>query len=317
MTGYLTRARPAVAGSAAGHPPPVFILAPARSYSTVTTALLAGHPGVYGFPELMLFAARTVGDLLDRTLTGPNLNPVYVAARLSGIYRAVAAVHEESQSDAAIHRAVDWLRAGQEWATTDLMNHLLDLVQPRIGLEKSPETIATDESLTACLTAYPAARYIHLTRHPVTTQRSMQETHQATLRQPLPPRQLAATCASAWYLGHARVMRSLARLPGQQWMHVRAEDLLSHPRRWLPSILEWLELDSGADIITAMLATEKWRFSGTGPSSRLFGGDPKFIRSPALRPVTAPGPVHFDPRWELHPEMCRRMTELANDLGYG
>ena len=36
---------------------PIFLLAPARSYSTITLALLAGHPDIYGFPEMLLFTA--------------------------------------------------------------------------------------------------------------------------------------------------------------------------------------------------------------------------------------------------------------------
>jgi len=38
---------------------PIFILAPARSYSTVTVAMLSGHPQIYGFPELLTFNVAT------------------------------------------------------------------------------------------------------------------------------------------------------------------------------------------------------------------------------------------------------------------
>lgn len=295
---------------------PIFILAPARSFSTVTTALLGGHPEIYAFPELLLFTAPTVGEVLDQVQKGPNRNPVYIQARVSGIYRAIAAAREGDQSAAAISRARCWLQHCRDWPTRQLMDHLLRLVSPRVGLEKSPETVNSDGALASCLEAYPGARYLHLTRHPVTSQRSMQKHHQETLVKPLPPRALVATCASAWYLAHRRIRRALRQLPDEQWIQVRAEDLLRTPNIWLPQILSWLGLRHDEMIISRMLQTELWEFGGRGPTNDLFGGDPSFIRSPTLRPVTSPGPVTFDSSWALPDEMCRRMTALARDLGY-
>ena len=46
---------------------------------------------------------------------------------------------------------------------------------PRVVVEKSPENVATDAALKRLASAYPRARYLHLTRHPITTQRSMVE----------------------------------------------------------------------------------------------------------------------------------------------
>src|SRR5262249_10281696 len=43
---------------------PVFVLAPARSHSSVAVAMLSQHPAMYGFPELRLFRARDVAGLL-------------------------------------------------------------------------------------------------------------------------------------------------------------------------------------------------------------------------------------------------------------
>jgi hypothetical protein len=300
----------------AGQSEPVFILAPARSYSTVSTALLAGHPAIFGFPEMLIFAADTVGDLMDKVLFRPNNNPAYIDARLSGIYRAVAEVREGSQSDDAISRATSWLRSRTDWPTTQLMDHLLESVKPKIGLEKSPETVESDEALEACMKAYPNARYLHLTRHPVGTQHSLYEALQQSLIQPLPKKWAVAVCASSWYLCHTRITRSLAALPQAQWRRVRAEDLLGEPLLWLPPILDWLGLAHDDQTIRKMLHTERWRFSGTGPSSKLYGGDPKFMTRSALRPVAAPGPIEFEPSWELHGEVIRRMTVLAHDLGY-
>lgn len=294
----------------------IFILAPARSFSTITAALLDGHPDIFSFPEMLLFTAPTVGELINLTRIPSVITQEFASQRLTGIFRSVAALHEDSQSDAAIERAVSWLKRRSSWPTTRLMDHLMETSRALVCVEKTPETVATDEALEACMEAYPNARYIHLTRHPVETQHSMQKSHQQTLCQPLRQGALVAICASAWYRGHARVVKALDELPQCRWIRVRGEDLLSEPTIWLPQILDWMGLRRTDEIIRRMLRTELWQFSGTGPSNHLFGGDPDYLEAPALRPITMPGPVIFEPSWNLPAEMIRRMTALARNLGY-
>jgi hypothetical protein len=297
-------------------PPPVFLLAPARSCSTVALALLAGHPDIYGFPEMLLFTADTIAELIADQPPPPwaRSRPAWVIRyRRSGILRAVADLLEGSQDSAAIVRARRWLNERSTWSPMRLMNHLLALARPRIGLEKSPETVASDRALDACLRNYPGARYIHLTRHPVATQRSMQQHWRSFYPS---QKALIAAAASSWYLGHSRIARKLAPLPADQWIRVRAEDVVGAPEVWLPRILDWLELPSGQHLISQMTHTENWRFAGTGSSGDLFGGDPKFMRSPVLRPLPDPGGLCFEESWALPDEMCDRMQTLASFLGY-
>ncbi|MFD8814762.1 sulfotransferase family protein [Streptomyces sp. NPDC059627] len=298
----------------ATHPDPVFILSPPRSFSTIALALLAGHPQIFGFPEMLVFANRTVADLVGEDGTeAERFPPEYRRTRLSGVCRAIAQLHEGEQSAPAVARAEDWLRARLDWPTPRVLGHLLDLVSPQIGVEKSPDTVATDDSLDRCMSSYPKARYIHLTRHPVTTQRSMHTQNQ----QYLTHRKVRVVgAASSWYLSHLRIMRTLGDLPQEQWMRVRGEDLVNEPRVWLRRILDWLGLESGEAVIDRMTHPESWLFAHNGPTGGLYGGDHKFFSAPDLRPVPDPGPVTFDPEWDLPDEMCRRMTLLAHQLGY-
>ncbi|MFF7074414.1 sulfotransferase family protein [Streptomyces pseudovenezuelae] len=297
-----------------GHPEPVFILSPPRSFSTIALALLAGHPRIYGFPEMLVFANETVADLVgDKGIEAERFPPEYRRTRLSGVCRAIAQIHDEEQTAEAVARAEDWLRERTHWSTSSVLDHLLDRVGPLIGAEKSPDTVATDESLARCLNSYPKARYIHLTRHPVTTQRSMHEQNQRYLTH---RKVRVVGAASSWYLSHRRIMRTLDELPRQQWMRVRGEDLVNDPRVWLRRILDWLRLESGDAVIDRMLHPEAWTFANNGPTGELYGGDHKFFSAPDLRPVPDPGPVDFDPEWDLPDEMCRRMSVLASELGY-
>jgi Sulfotransferase family len=310
-----------------GHGPgpnqePVFILAPPRSYSTVTVAFLAGHPQIYGFPELLIFSAETLADILAgkrrfsaaRGKTPPR-SARDRAVRLTGPLRAIAELHEHSQQHDAIERAKEWFLDRAEWPTERLFDYLIGLVRPSVALEKSPDTVMTDENLRHCLETYPRARYIHLTRHPVAAQRSIQE----NLGYLIPESSVKwriASAASMWYLGHLRVARALSELPSDRWFRLRAEDLLCSPSAWARRILNWLGLACDDDIISQMMRTEQWQFAGTGKSGTLFGGDHKFMLAPQLRAIPELAVVKFDPAWGLLDEMCARMTALAGYLGY-
>jgi hypothetical protein len=294
----------------------LFILTPPRSYSTVTTAILAGHPQIYGLPETRLFNVATVGELLGEADGRSPLPPIVFDLRLSGLLRTVADLREGEQSSAAIDRARDWLGERADWPTVTLMEYLRELVPAGIGLEKSPDTVSADDRIARCVRSWlpPDARYLHLTRHPVTSQRSMYRRWRRTLRGDDGP--LVAKAASVWYDGHLRVMRALDPLPARARLRVRSEDLLGEPYVWLPRILEWLGLEYSRSTVEKMLRTEQWRFANTGEDGKLFGGDPDFMVSPALHAIPDPGPVSFESSSALPASMCARMTKLAGELGY-
>lgn len=296
-------------------PEPVFLLCPARSCSTVCVAVLAGHPGIYGFPELMTFAAAgrgTVAALLGEAATRPELPAWRIRARLAGPLRSLAEIHEHNQDRQALGRAYQWLKARKDWTTTEVMDYLRAAVAPRIAVEKSPETVLSDASLAACLAAYPRARFIHLTRHPVTSQASM---HRHWTKYGMDRPVLVAQSASAWYLSHRRITRLLAGLPREQWIRVRAEDLVNEPAAHLPRILGWLGLARTPEIIAGMRRTQDWVYARDWQLG-LAGGDPAFMKSPRLRGVALPEGITFDPAWGLPPEACRRMVSLGELLGY-
>jgi hypothetical protein len=292
---------------------PAFILSPMRSYSTVTMAVLAGHPELYGFPELLIFSGRTIGDvlakLLLRTASGrPD-------ARVTGICRAIAELHEGNQQEEAIGRALTWLMERTGWPTSRLFDHLAELVYPSVPIEKSPDTAINDANLDHCLASYPNARYIHLVRHPVTGQRSIMQ--QLRYFFPTSSRSaLAARAASIWYLTHLRITRALAQVPADRWYRVHGEDILATPEAALPPLLTWLGVASGHEVVARMRRTEEWAYAGTGPTGWLFGGDHKFMLAPSLRSPASQEALSFDPELGMLDEMRARMLRLAEYLGY-
>jgi hypothetical protein len=292
---------------------PVLMLAPARSYSTVSLAMLAGHPQLYGFPEMLIFTAPTVGEILKGV--GRPAYAGWIEFGNIGISRAVAQIHEGSQSSAAVERAMGWLQAHSDWESVALMNHLLRRVQPKIGLEKSPDTVSSERALNACLQAYPQSMYLHLTRHPVSTVQSMQKHWARLFPQEMSKQMRSRVCLMSWYTCHLRIVKAMLNLPGDQWMRVRAEDLLREPWIWLPRVLDRLSLDHDNIMIEQMMQTDKWRFAQYSPGAGS-GGDYSFMRNPALRPVPAPAAELDSPSWVITDEVRRRITVLAKYLGY-
>lgn len=293
---------------------PVFVLAPARSYSTITIALLAGHPRLYGLPETNLFTGATLGEIgngaMGRLAGWQHGQP-------PGLVRAIAQLHEGRQDPVAIRRAVEWLTARAGASSITIMDHLLGLVHPRAAVEKSPSTVLSARALTRCVQAYPNARYLHVTRHPVSSQRSM-NAHWNTPWFPaeLPQEQRVRWCLHFWYSSHLRIIQLLRGMPQDRWRRLRAEDLAGAPKAMLPPVLDWLALDHDDAIIDRMLRTQLWEFAAWDASAGSGGADPKFSRDPRLRPICPPEPEVTDPGWDISDETRIRISTLAHYLGY-
>lgn len=294
---------------------PVLVLAPARSYSSVVAAMLGQHPALFGLPELKLFAYPTIGELeaslprfwIDRGLTH----------RSPGLVRALAEYLFAGQTAASLAQARAWLRARSRWSGADVLDLLIERLRPRIAVEKSPETVETEPALARAASAYPRARYLHLTRHPVAAQRSIE----AHLNRILPGRgdvdQPMAGIA-AWFETHRRILRFAETLPPDRYLRVRAEDVLNDTHPQLGAIASWLGIAADADAIAAMTHAEASPFAGFGPvESGVEGGyDPAFLRDPVPHPVPAADTLDAPPGWAAGAASWARVVALGNILGY-
>jgi Sulfotransferase family len=293
---------------------PVFILAPPRSYSTVSLAILAGHPEIFGFPEMLLFGHPTVQELLVEGVNWPDMPPWVGVTRLNGICRAIAEVKYGHQGSHEIAQARDWLERRSDWSPADVMRYLLKQIHPLIGLEKSPETVFGDAP-DRCMQEFPKARYIHLTRHPVTSHRSLLE-HWHQAHRHLTLRSRSIYCARSWSIGHRNILQALNKVSSERWIRIRSEDLLRDPQNVAARVYDWLDLSYNEEILRELSATERWRFANTGECGTLFGGDAKFMLSPQLRRIEDPGPVKFPSEWMLSAEIRQEVSRLARHLGY-
>jgi hypothetical protein len=308
---------------------PLIILCPARSFSSVVCAMLGQHPQLYGFPELHLFIADTLDGLLrywekkKKSFSEAFYNEWFGAAAAecsTGLLRAMAELHFGGQTAENVGQALAWLRDRRAWSTRQVFDHLMEPIRPRWGVEKTPETAMNPACMARARSQYPEARFLHLTRHPVTAQRSMQG-HWGWRMQKRRPESngadLARVCAREWSLTHQAILNFTAGLPPEQTMRIRGEDLLNEPDVHLPRVAAWLGLRIDAEAIDAMKHPERSPYAEPGPSSAMLGYDPKFLKSPQLRPSELPTGLEHPPEWGLDPWLLLNVLELARRLGYG
>jgi hypothetical protein len=295
---------------------PLFVLAPARSYTSVIATMIGQHPDLAGLPELKLFAYRTIGEL------EASLPPYWGARgfthRSPGLVRALAQFEFGDQTTASLDAARAWLSERSHWSGADVLDVLLARLAPRMAAEKSPENVVTAAALRRLARAYPRARYLHLTRHPTTTQASLAQHLLRTV--PEHPR-LGEPMAgiAAWCSVHARILRFAASLPAERVTRVRAEDVLNDPAAQLRAIAAWLGVRTDTAAIDAMGHPEASPFARFAPAaSGVIGGhDHGFLTDPLPRRVELPATVEPPPGWYDTSRLWERARALARRLGYG
>lgn len=288
---------------------PVVVLAAARSYSSVVSAMLGAHPGLYAFPELVLFSEQSVGEVVEA--------PPYLPSALSpearsrwraapGLRRAVAEVLGGGQGVGELAWADRYLRARGDWTGAELLDQLFGAISPLVGVEKSPETVRYPENLQRALEWYPRAKFVHLVRHPVTYMQSVQ-VQLMMFDHP-------EVAARSWLSINRRVEEFCAWLPPGQAIRVRAEDVLAGDREVLAAISRLGGVADDGTALEAMLHPETSPYAGTPGAAGLGGLDPVFLSNPVLRPPARPGPLAA--LNGVLPGLAAEVAELARHYGY-
>jgi hypothetical protein len=263
-------------------PPPLFILAPPRSFTSVACAMLGSHPEMCGLPETNLFAADSYEGLSRLYELRPRFQ--------HGLLRAIAELALGGQSEADIEAAKLWLDEHTALSTREIFDDIRRWAAPRAVVEKSPMFVYVDGALDRILEAYPDAFFLHLTRHPRGTIESNYKTRQMQERatgQVGLGRQSAGENLSpekVWLEPHLRVLEALETLPADQYVTLRGESFMSDPMCYLPQICEWLGISTAPGDVARMLKPELSPFARMGPANARLGNDPSFLRNPELRP---------------------------------
>ena len=311
----------------------VFILAPPRSFTSVTCAMLGQHPQLYGVPELRLLAAGTVGEwmALCRRATYPMA---------SGTLRAVGQLVFGEQTEDSVRMAHRWLKRHSHWSTSRLIRFMSGLVFPRIIVDKSPNIVYSPRNLRRTYRMFPRAFFIHLLRHPRGHAKSIIKLTKLIERRkgaPLPPSHWLMKLASfpslphdrrdgenvfdpqrAWYALNSNIHRFLRFVPAPRQMTIRGEDLLANPDLVLRHIANRVGLDSDSSAIEAMKHPEYSVYAGFGPKGASRGNDPFFLNNPMLRPGSCePESLEGPLSWRRdHRGFSEEVRDLAIHFGY-
>ena len=308
-------------------PAPLFVLAPVRSFTSVICAMLGQHPQLYALPETNLLCAETVGMRLASAERSTH------RSILHGLLRAVAQLQFGAQSATSVRLAREWLEARAEFPTELLFQCLMERVAPRVVIEKSPSMVV-DACLRRTNEKFPAARFMHLVRHPRghgdSVLKAIADDEQ---RGPLAPTNWLLKVASHrpdggndgardpqhWWYAHNLVIQDFLRaVPADRQLRVRGEDILSDPDTYLRAIASWLGVRTDDAVIEAMKHPENSPYAFVGPPGARFGNDRFFLERPALRPGRAKvegldAPLDWgNGTHGLTPEV----KALATDFGY-
>ncbi len=265
----------------------LIVLCPPRSFSSVVATMIGQHPELYGFPELHLFSNESMDEVMSSLEKQGKSVPAglgrFIAQEVFGVQNAQTAI-----------QAIDWIRERRSWTTKQMLDFAIDLVAPKMGVEKSPATSGRFGFMERAAREYPDAYFLHLTRHPVSALKSMEEFFDNKMERArrygsdiLASKKLSLREAFSrlilWHHMHSSILRFTNSLPAGKTMRVKGEDVLSEPDRYLAQIAEWMGLRTDAEAIACMKHPEESLYAYAGPRPIVGGNDPKFMSNPRLR----------------------------------
>ncbi len=288
--------------------PPLIILCPMRSFSSVVCAVLGQHPETYGLPEVNLFMADTVGELMAAHTSRPH--------GAHGLLRTLAQLQHGEQTESTVAAVQAWLEEHSDWSTGQVFEYICDQVAPKIAVDKTPRTVLSPAYLERAYEVFPDASFLHLTRHPRSTGKSLLNnlkrnsewggTYDADRIDP----------ENIWLRAHSNITEFASTLPEGQCLRIKGEDLLTDPDLYLPQICEWLGIDSGAEAVEEMLHPERSPYACYGPENAKMGNDPEFLEKPAFRRAVVKEPELYGPVDWSGEEFRKETIKLSRELGY-
>lgn len=286
----------------AANPPAVFILSTHRSGTTLLRAMLAGHPQLFGAPELQLLGFETMAARRAAYSGAASL-------WLEGALRAVMEIFDCAAADAQRRVAAF---EGEGHTTQRFFAQLQEWVAPRLLVDKSPTYALDRAALHRAEAFFAGARYVHLVRHPAAMVQSAREFH---MEQVWPfgsgatsPAHLAEL---VWTVSHQNIVDFLAAVPSARQCRVRFEDLTQQPEPSLRAISACLGLAFDEALLHPYAQPERKMLDGIHPESMPMG-DTKFHGYGRIEPGVAE-------RWRETgslPTLGEPTWQLAESLGY-
>jgi Sulfotransferase family len=300
--------------------PPLFLLAPPRSYTSLVNAMLGQHPQAFGLPEMCLFNVETLVDLWKGSKGEFSENGSMVR---HGLLRAISEIYFGEQRTTTINAAFAWVSRREFRTTAEVFQEIADRLDPLVMVEKSPSYTMSVQRMQAAHRAFPDARFVHLVRHPVGQCKSLMAINDGAFALKMEAFELGEDYALlepqiAWHDININILNFLDEVPADRQMRMRGEDIMAEPEKHLAQIARWAGLRDDAEAVDAMMHPERSPFACFGPINSLFGNDPNFLAGPTFRPhkpkvppLSKPVPWRIDGKG-LYPEVIA----MAKEFGY-
>ena len=296
--------------------PPVFLVAPPRSFTSVLTSMLGQHPDLYALPETNLFITRELRQWCLAFRGTERLGG-------QGLLRAVAEVVFGAQTTRTVTLAREWLHRRLDWPCAAIFAALSARLLPSRVVEKSPWTASRPEYLRYMFACHPNASFLHIVRHPSTHGASMLRLF-ADIG--IPAAQIDSWLdrggdpQRSWWEAHTNILEVLAEVPSSQQLRLQGENALANIDGTLRHVCCWLGVTAEPTIISAMKHPEHSPFAAPGPPGATLGNDPGFLADPILRvrPTPAEPPPSLDAilPWDNRRGLEPEVRQLARDFGY-
>jgi amino acid adenylation domain-containing protein len=251
------------------YPPPIFILSPPRSGSTLLRVMLAGHPRLFAPQELELLSFDTLQDR-RATFTGRD------SFWLEGTIRAVM---EIKGCDAEPARRIMESCENEQLTTEQFYRLMQEWLGEKILIDKTPSYALDLEILKRAETIFTHPLYIHLLRHPYGMIRSFEDSKLDQLYQVFFSsehhfigRELGELI---WLISHQNILEFLNDVPANRQFRVRFEDLVNQPKITIERICQFLGLDFHPDMLQPYNDQKSRMTDGIYTVSRMLG-DVKF-----------------------------------------
>lgn len=215
---------------------PVFILACARSGSTLLRVMLAGHPDLFCPPELNLLSFTTMaqrdarlGECRMERYRELGLRPTH------GLLRALMELQVLDVTSS--QRLIDsWVEADEPVAS--VYSTLCRWAAPRRLVDKSSFYGASMPTLRRSEELFGRPRYIYLRRHPYPVIASLIRNRFRSE----PGRNLARTAEILWARVNSNIVQFLRDVEPERYIEISYENLVDEPTHTMSKLCSFLAI---------------------------------------------------------------------------
>lgn len=321
-------------------PPPVIILASRGAQGSFLSALLGGHPDLFGAPHLNVLAFEQAHQM-HQYCAIPRDSGMHGLLRLLG---QLLTGEQTVQSVQAAHR---WLGTRSEASGPELYTALCALTAPRRMVDYSPLYALNLETMRRVAAAQPEAKIIHLVANPIRQGRVLARAVWQAVNASLgywSERGLDHPCMDSYEIGDhlvdwsvtppvfdpqfawARTQKAAKalfdELPAERCIRISAEALLADTDATLRTLLPFLDCTAQDETIAAMLANTDTLFTKVGPFDAPIGMDHDMLgKAPSDMANTPVEDVEIDSLvpldWRGDGDAIQpQLVDIATSLGY-